>query len=702
MSTLGLNTAKFTLEVEGLSEELRVTGFHGEEGISRLFGFTIDIAAENDALDFDTIVEKSATLVLHDADGGVARNINGIVVRVEQRETRQRFTSYQAVLVPRLWLLTGRNDSRIFQAKSVPDIIKEVLDEGGLLSDQYALQLKESYEAREYCVQYRESDLNFLSRLMEEEGIFYFFEHQQNAHKLIIADDASTHKPVDGDAKIVFRSGDGMVPAVDAITNYRLGESARTASVTLRDYNFKKPNLNLEVQSSQGSSKIFNVYDYPGKYELPELGNKRAKVRLQTIQRGKRVGAGATNCMRLIPGCSFSLAEHPRFDGEYVVTKIVHDGTQPQAMEELADGATTYNASFTTIPGDVVYRGGAVDADAARKPRVEGPQTAFVVGPAGEEIYTDEHGRIKVQFHWDRDGKRDEKTSCWVRVSQTWAGAGWGAWVLPRIEQEVIVEFLEGDPDRPIVTGCVYHGTNRPPYALPEHKTRSTFKTNSTPGGGGFNELRFEDKKDQEEIYIHGQKDWTIQIRNDKNQNIGHDETLHVGNDRTKTVDNNQTEAIGKNKTISVGENHSESVGKNASITVGSNETINIGEDRSLIIGSNQTTDIGKNQTIAIGSDRSVSVGGRNTIDIGKDATWSVGNNFAHDIGSNGDWTVAKDMHVNVGKKLEVTADTSIKFSCGSASIELKSNGKIVIEGGDIAVKGSGNITLKGSKISQN
>ncbi|MBW2661806.1 MAG: type VI secretion system tip protein VgrG, partial [Deltaproteobacteria bacterium] len=404
----------------------------------------------------------------------------------------------------------------------------------------------------------------------------------------------------------------------------------------------------------------------------------------------------------------------------YVMTSVNHGATEPVGGSGQESGQS-YANSFTCIPFDVPYRPPRLTP----KPVVEGAQTAIVVGPAGEEIYPDEHGRVKVQFHWDREGTNDENSSCWIRVSQVWAGAGWGAMHIPRIGQEVIVDFLEGDPDRPIITGRVYHGTNTPPYSLPDEKTKSTIKSDSSLGGGGSNEIRFEDKKGEEEIYLHGQKDWTIAIENDKNQTVGHDETLLVENDRDKIVKNNQSESIDVNKSISVGGSHDEAIKGNMSQMVSSAKTETIILAKALSIGGAYQVSVGAamNETVggakmievgafegeAVGGNKSETIGGSKSLSIGKGLTEKVGKSQSVEITENLDEKVggkhieqvSKEYAVNA-KKIQLMAEDQIVLKTGKAEIVMKKNGDIMVKGKKIQIKGSGDVIIKGSKIKEN
>jgi len=386
---------------------------------------------------------------------------------------------------------------------------------------------------------------------------------------------------------------------------------------------------------------------------------------------------------------------------EYVLTSVSHSASQPW----LGDTETVYKNTFTCIPYDVPFRPPLVTPRSV----IHGSQTAIVVGPSGEEIYTDKFGRVKVQFHWDREGNKDENTTCWIRVGQIWAGQGWGAVFIPRIGHEVIVSFLEGDPDRPIVTGSVYDSMNMPPYPLPAEKTKSTIKSNSSKGGGGFNELRIEDKKGSEEVYLHGEKDWNILIKNDKGQNVGHDETLSVGNNRTKAVGadqavsigNNHTETIGANKSINVGANKDEMVTINTTETIGVAKELTIGGAYQVSVGAAMNETVGAIKAEEIGANKSVIVGANSSEQIGGNKSVQVGKNISEQIAGKHDEQVTKEYSLKA-KKISLTAEDEFTIKTGSAEIIMKKNGDITIKGKKINVTGSGNITMKGKKILQN
>jgi type VI secretion system secreted protein VgrG len=687
-----------TIKIGSLpTDKLKLVSFSASEGVSELFSVSVDLASRDGQIDFDAIIGQPALLTIHGPKG--KRYLHGMVSLLEMDEKNGPWAQYRAQIVPTIRLLSYRYNCRIFQSKSIPDIIKQVLLDGDIPSDQFRFSLKKDYKPRDYCVQYRESDLAFITRLMEQYGLFYFFEHSADNHKLVIGDSSDVHLVIADPPKIIYHAPGGTgVADQEHVYDYNYQQEIRSDGVCLRDFDFKKPKLNLTQETGE---KKREVYDYPGEYVEPSEGGALAKVRLEDLQATRRVGLGQSDCRRLIPGFRFTLDEHSRsdFNREYLLLKVSQSGSQPQVLgAEAGGGETSYQNQFECIPSDVPFR----SPRNTGKPIVQGPQTAIVVGPGGEEIYTDEYGRVKVQFHWDREGKQDEKSSCWIRVSQVWAGANWGAMYIPRIGQEVLVSFLEGDPDQPIITGRVYNGEQMPPYDLPAEKTKSTIKSDSSLGGGGSNEFRFEDKKGDEEIYLHGQKDWTILIENDKNQKVGHDETLDVGNDRTKNVVKNQSETIGENKTISVGKNHTESIGENASIDVGKDETISIGKNQTISIGENMTLTVGKNRSESIGNNEDLSVGKNQSISIGENLSAQVGKKGTLQIGDDLGVTVDKKLNIQAADQINILSDKQIVLKTGDASITLKKNGDITIKGKKINVNASGDLVMKGSKITQN
>jgi type VI secretion system secreted protein VgrG len=705
-------TFSFTFEIDGLSAVIRVARFEGEEGISQLFQFQVLFTSPEADIAFADVIGKKALLTIHGA-GTEARYVQGIISRFAHGESGKKQVAYRATLVPTLWRLHHRRDSRIFQELAVPDIIEKVLQGAGFSSSDYTLSLEASHPKREYCVQYRESDLAFISRLMEEEGIHYFFQHTQGGHVLVMGDGSSVHDDIADPAAVVYRPSLGALTAEEHVTRFVYAEEMRPGKVTLTDFNFKKPSLSLLESSAAALDPDLELYDFPGEYDVPDAGGALAKIRLEEAQTARKVGDGESACPRFTPGYLFSLSEHPR-DADnrgYLITRVRHQGATPQMGEVGGNEQLSYANEFLVVPDDVPYR----PTRRTARPTVKGVQTAIVTGPAGEEVYVDEHGRVKVHFHWDRLGKSDDTSSCWIRVSQVWAGAGWGAMWIPRIGHEVVVDFLEGDPDRPLIVGRVYHGANVPPYPLPAEKTKSTIKSNSSKGGGGNNELRFEDKKGQEEIWLHGQKDWNIKIEHDKNQLVGHDETKKVGHDETyeigndqtltvdhnrdKTVKNDQSETIGGNKTIAVTKSHTETIGGDESLDVSGGRSVSVSKDHTESVSGNQTVAVGGDQSISISKGKSESIGQSSAESVAKSKSVTVDEGYTLTVTKDGAVKFGKNLKQEVGEKHTMIVGKELGIQVGDATVTITKDGNITVQGKNITLKGSGPIQVQGSKL---
>lgn len=731
---------------------LVLRSFTGEEGISQLYKFELDLFTEGPAIDFAAIIGKPVTIRVELFEEK-ERFFHGYISRFAQTGSESGIIHYSAEVVPWLWFLTRTADCRIFQNKKIPDIIEKIFADLGFTD--YRLDLKGTYQPREYCVQYRETDFNFVSRLMEQYGMFYFFEHAKDKHMLVIGDHAKVHGKLSLQPTVEWEPKGNGLQEEDVITSLELEKELRPGKFAHTDYNFKTPGTSLmaNVPSviSIGGNQKYEIYDFPGEYETKGHGDSLGKIRMEEEEARHLIMTGGSTVRAFTPGYTFTLENYfpAEMNQAYLITQVHHMGTMGNTYSPggtTQGGQETYTNTFACIPASVPFR----PPQLTPKPVVQGPQTAIVTGPSGEEIWCDEYGRVIVQFHWDREGKRNEMSSCWVRVSQLWAGKSWGAMFIPRIGHEVIVEFLEGDPDRPIATGRVYNAENMPPYSLPGEHTKSTIKSNSSKGGGNSNELRFEDKAGSEEVYLHGAKDWTIAIDNDKNQTVGHDETQSIGNDRTRSVGNDEKISIANNRTKSVGVDQSESVGSNKSITVGTNHDETIGANKTLNVGGNHSETIGGNETITvgiaaahtiaaakaltigaayqvsvggamnetIGGLKAEEIGGLKSVNVGAASSENVAANKSVDAGGNISESAGKDYTMSSGKKMilkagddfgiagdkkgviEIKDELTIK--CGDAMINMKKNGDITIKGKKISVKASGDIILKGSKIKEN
>ncbi|MGA9767910.1 MAG: type VI secretion system tip protein VgrG [Blastocatellia bacterium] len=521
---------------------LLLQGFRGQESVSRLFHFDLYMHSENRSIKMESIVGRKATVAIVLPDKK-ERYINGIIssfsqagsTPLEMGTTPKIFAHYSATLVPHMWMLTRTSDCRIFQEMTVPDIITKIFQEHKL---DFKNHLHGDFKQREYAVQYRETDFNFVSRLMEEEGIFYFFKHEADSHSLILANDPSEFKSMPQHGDISYKSLIGEDRLRDVITEWTVGQEVRPGRYAINDFNFKKPTLDLSSDVRGKDDRKLEIYDYPGEYVTREEGERLVGIRMHEQESNMTVATGSSTCRGFTAGYKFKMKDHYRrdFNKEYVITSNYISSDQGTNYRTTGVDATEffqYSNQIQCIPSPAPFRPPRVTP----APFMQGPQTAIVVGPPGEEIYVDQYGRVKVQFHWDREGKYNEKSSCWMRVSQNWAGKRWGAIFNPRIGQEVIVDFLEGDPDQPIITGRVYNGNAMPPYELPADKTRSTIKSDSSKGGDGFNEFRFEDKKSEEQVFIHAEKDFDLRVKNETRELTGSDRHLIVKADQKERVE---------------------------------------------------------------------------------------------------------------------------------------------------------------------
>jgi len=598
---------QFTLTVEALeSDTLSVIAFEGTETLSAGYEYRIDLASRDSHIPAEHVVDRNTVLTLW--QGGVMQQrIHGIASAFGQGDTGHHHTRYHLTLVPALQRLSLRHNSRIFQQQSPPDIIACLLREMGI--NDVAFSLKRTCQPREYCVQYRETDLAFVQRLAAEEGMFYHFSQDNDKHTVIFSDDSQTLTALDTPVPYnAMSSGVSAVPFVRTFSQYA---QIQPSVATLKEYSFKKPAYGF-LHTQHGVEQDYQRpgyehYDYPGRYKDDVNGKAFAAVRIEQLRRESNVASGESNVPPLLAGMKFNLQDHPSGDcnRDWTLVSLTHTGTQPQALEEAGgEGITSYNNTFVAIPGHRQWR-----ASASHKPRVDGPQIAQVVGPEGEEIFCDEYGRVKVHFPWDRYSGTDEKASCWVRVSQGWAGGQYGMMTIPRIGHEVIVSFLDGDPDQPIITGRTYHALNLPPYPLPEHKTRTVLRT-ETHQGEGYNELRFEDQADKEEIYVHAQKDMNLLVENDRRDNINHDLHLDVEHDRFTHIKANDH------------------------LTVDGESRLHTQGDQTQITDGSLHMQQGKGLFVEAGNEVHLKAGSKIVLDAGAEITLKAGGSFVKIDGS--------------------------------------------------------------------
>ncbi|MGE8414017.1 MAG: type VI secretion system Vgr family protein [Pseudomonas sp.] len=549
----------------------------GSEELGRLFDYQLQLTSSDAAIDLNQLLGKPMGLSVQ-LDGGGQRYFHGIVARCSQNIDTGQFASYQVTLRPWLWLLSRTSDCRIFQNLSIPQIIKQVFRDLGFSDFEDALS--RPYREWEYCVQYRESSFDFVSRLMEQEGIYYFFRHEKDRHVLVLADAYGAHSSVPGYASVPYYPRDEQQRERDHIFDWHLAQEVQSGSLELNDYDFQRPSARIDVRSAMPrphTAGDYPLYDYPGTYVQSSDGEHYAQTRIEALQSLHERIELSGNARGLGVGNLFSLSGFSRQDQnrEYLIVGIRYYLVQESLESGAGGGSAQFESNLTCIDSQQSFRPLA----STHKPMVQGPQTARVVGPSGEEIWTDQYGRVKVHFHWDRHDQSNENSSCWIRVSQAWAGKNWGSMQIPRIGQEVIVSFLEGDPDRPIITGRVYNAEQTVPYDLPANATQSGMKSRSSKGGSpaNFNEIRMEDKKGAEQLYIHAERNQDIVVEvneshsvgNNRNKSIGHDEYVTIGNKRTRIVKHVDELAVGQKKLDSIGQSYVIEVGQRLRLVCG-------------------------------------------------------------------------------------------------------------------------------------
>ncbi len=743
---LTANESEFEFEAEPHpAGELRVLSFEAFEALSTPYRVTVELAAPADVeVDSAKLVGAPAQLTLR-AAGESDRCFHGEICAVKTADvavSAQR-ARLKVTLRPRLWRLAQVHRSRIFQGKSAKDVVEAILKDAKV---EHRFDLSGSPAAREFCVQYRETDLAFVSRLLEEEGIFYFFEQAQGAHTLVLVDSSSACPELaGGEPRLPWREASGRAADEESIFQLATLWKQTSSAISLRDFNYLRPAQDLTAGAKEDADEPFERYDYPARYENLEAGKARAKVQLEEVRaQGERASAHTTS-RRVSAGVTFALEEHPdaAFNRDYLVLAAHHTGEQREAVAgEENDSERGYACELHLQPKEIPYRPPRLTP----RPVVKGAQTARV-GSSGDEIHTDAHGRIKVQFHWDRDGKKDDRSSVWLRVAQPWAGGGMGATFLPRQGHEVLVRFLEGDPDRPLVVGSVYNGEHAPPVELPAEKTRSTLRTSSSPGDSGFNELRFEDAAGEEEIFHHAQHDSRTRVLNDASQEVGGNEQLGVGKDRTREVHGSQTGFVGAEdqravhgkQTVDVTGNRTAEVNKGELLTVAKDRTATVGGNRHLTVGSTTMETVDSAGTLTVGAAYGIAVASALSVEAGGAASLAVGGIYSVDVGGSFDVGCEKAGEIKVGgdnalevggayaldvaqdsdekhdakleiesvketgwmaKKIELSATDELQLVVGGNLIlKLAKNGDVKLSGKKISVDADSDLKLKGSEI---
>ena len=641
---------------------LLLDSLQGQEALSRPFRFALSMRASDTGLDPATIMGAKVSVKFAPKDCPV-RYLHGIVSRFMYGGSNKAFAFYTAELVPSLWLLTLSRDRKIYQNKTAPDIIKAVLGDFAVTFDA---KLTGTYTAREYCVQYDETALDFISRLMEEEGIFYFFTFTSASHTLVLADSASAHVACTGAETLRYFPDQGAGVLIDTVTQLDFESRLVVQKVEVGDFDYLKPSTALKAESS-GTSGKGSVFTFPGKHSVVADGTQRAKVQVESLQVQSASSRGNSHCYLLGAGTKFTLSDHPRtaLNTALVLRLVTHSASSEH-----------YSNAFEVFDATVPFRA----PQETPRPRVAGSQTALVVGPSGEEIWTDKYGRVKVQFHWDRRGVKDENSSCWVRVSQSWAGVSWGALFLPRIGQEVVISYVDGDPDRPLITGAVYNGENTTPVTLPGMQTQSTLKSRSSKQGAAGNEIRMEDKKDSEELYFHAQKDMKVEIENDLSTSLTEGSEIHTLEKGDRTVN------------VKTGKETHEVKGTR-SLTITGAETHTNKADFTHTVSGNYALKITGNLVIEASGSISIKAGTTFSMEAGTALTNKAGTALTNQAGTALTNKAGTDLTNQAGMGLTNKAGTTLENQ--GAMVTNKASAMQTVDGG-------GMLTLKGGLVKIN
>lgn len=729
------------VRIAGAPPGILFRAMQGHEQLSQLFEFQVDVLYDGMGLDLRSLLGKSLTLEIDTDELGGTRYLNGQITRfmLAGKETStQRYYLYRATVRPWLWSASRREDFRIFQEKSVPDIVEEVLKPYGHAIER---KLSDAYRPWTYCVQYGESDFDFVSRLLEHEGIYYWFKHSQGRHDLVLADDMSAHEASPGCESLPYYASDRQsVPDESYVTDLRVGEEVRSGEYVTDDYNFENPKAALvstQRNPAGHDEAAHQVYQWPGDYTDPDQGQVYARVRMEELHQQREQAELRSNVRGLATASTFTLRNCPR-DAEnrkYMVVGTRYalreggyysqsgGGFLPMTVAALGDAATQGADQGTVCDFDLIIQPATLPyrpPRVTRKPRTLGPQTAVVTGPAGEEIWTDRYGRVKVHFHWDRTGPRDENSSCWIRVSNPWASSGFGGIQVPRIGDEVVVDFLNGDPDFPLITGRVYNASNMPPWELPGNATQMGLMSRSTPQGdpNNANAIRFEDKMGAEQLWIHAERNQDIEVEKDETHWVGQDRKKTIDRDETVNVKRDRTETVDRDETITVHGQRTETVDKDETITIHQNRKERVDLNENVSIGVDRSEDVGNNETISIGQNRSVTIGGNKfeTVALAKAETiglakaLTTGLAYQVTVGAAMNTTVALSQsqqigmskHTDVGKKYTIRAGDELEIVVGKASLLMKSDGTVLINGSNFNFTASGPVQLNGKNVDIN
>lgn len=703
-------------------DDLKFHTLDGSDELGRLFEFRIEALADSHSLSLKDMLGKPVTVRIEQQDLST-RYLNGIVARASLAGRRaERYYGYELIVRPWLWLATRRSDCRIFQNKTVPEIVQEVLSTYGFPIESH---LAETYVPRDYCVQYNETDAAFVSRLMEFEGIYFWFRHAEDTHTLMLGDAMSSHTALPGYETIPYIARDRTAIAdEERIDGWLPAQEVSVGRHQTTDYDYTKPRADLSSQKVDPRGHDHDSlasFEWPGGYRDDAPGAHYSRVRLEEQQAEHERASADTDVRGAAPGYLFTLERCPRADQnrEYLIVRCQYRFQENAYASDQGAEAVLHQTMMLVQPSSLPYRS---PRDTPR-PRTNGPQTATVVGPPGEEIWTDQYGRVKLQFRWDRYGQSNQDSSCWVRVSSPWAGGGFGGVQIPRVGDEVVVDFLNGDPDEPIVTGRVYNGERMPPWGLPGSATQSGLLSRSSPGGTTehANAFRFEDKKGAEQLWMHAERNFDAETELDHSLSVGNNHTHTVGNDETMQVKNNRQRSVGQNETVNIGQNRVAHIGANETHgvvgnrtrTVGQNETVTIAANRDATIGGVHTETVAKGKTETIGEAKTLNVGqmyqttsqdmktlvaSAHTEEIGT-RTSTIANTHTHTVGGEHTVNVGANHTTNVQHQVLVNAGDQLALVCGMSSIVMKSDGTITIQGVNVASTGTNTHSVNGKTV---
>ncbi|WP_321820221.1 MULTISPECIES: type VI secretion system tip protein VgrG [unclassified Burkholderia] len=703
-------------------DDLKFHALDGSDELGRLFEFRIDALADSHSLSLKDMLGKPVTVRIEQQDLST-RYLNGIVARAMLAGRRaERHYGYELIVRPWLWLATRRSDCRIFQNHTVPDIVQEVLAPYGFPIEN---KLTDAYVPREFCVQYNETDTAFVMRLMEFEGIYFYFRHAADSHTLVLCDAMSSHVALPGYETIPYIAQDRTAIADEEhVDGWLPAQEVSVGKHQTADYDYTKPRADLSSQKVDPRGHdhdSFASFEWPGGYRDDAPGAHYSRVRLEEQQAEHERASADTDVRGAAPGYLFTLAHCPRADQnrEYLIVRCRYRFQENAYASDQGAEAVVHRTTMLVQPSSLPYR----SPRETPRPRTNGPQTATVVGPPGEEIWTDQYGRVKLQFRWDRYGQSNQDSSCWVRVSSPWAGGGFGGVQIPRVGDEVVVDFLNGDPDEPIVTGRVYNGEKMPPWGLPGSATQSGLLSRSSPGGttDHANAFRFEDKKGAEQLWMHAERnfdaetelDHSLSVGNNHTHTVGNDETMQVKNNRQRSVGQDETVNIGKNRVAQIGVDETHGVGGNRTRTVGKNETVTIAANRDATIGGIHTETVVKAKTETIGEGKTLNVGqmyqttsqdmktlvaSSHTEEIGA-RTSTIANAHTHTVGGEHTVNVGANQTTNVQHQVTVNAGDQLSLVCGMSSIVMKRDGTITIQGVNVASTGSQSHSVRGTTV---